>query len=139
MDIEKQVVSLELAKKLKDARYPQGKSEFMWVDYGVGNPRRDQHEYRLFHRKEFDEFIHNAGMVPYFVVNKIDAPLSCELGEKLPACYGSCVLNIEKYSSCWGVLWYDTHDKKNTHKIKAYTEADAMAKMWLHLKDKGLL
>ena len=135
------VVSVDLAKQLKKAEYPQDKSTFYWCLSGerwilllnhlfdVKNARPGiiraepcdrgiEYIPREF-EKEYREFC--------------AAPTVAELGEALPIGYFTrrCV-NVwvaENYPLRWDP----------SINLSAPTEADARAKMWLYLKEKGLL
>ena len=133
MKIEDQVVSLELSKKLKEAGYPQ---EGLWchIDNGVIGYEgiklvRQTQAYKL-KKKLFD-----AGVIKYCV-----APTVAELGEALPKYYAtrSAISTIyERMYQCWDSERKEPLNEKWAK--TAGTEADARAKMWLYLKENGLL
>ncbi len=120
MDIEKQVVSLDLCKKLKEAGYPQD-SYYIWAYDLIGVM------HRLILRKDVKNHPQDY-----------PAPTVAEMGEKLPNYQrsGQAVMDnpLEKYTSkC------HSFDPYVAEQFYALTEADARAKMWLYLKDKELL
>ena len=123
MKIENQVVSLELAKELKDAGYPQ-EGVWWWCQY-------NSKEWGVNHR-----------LVGF---NNIVAPTVAELGEAL--------LDLRnEFAQGWsdsGCHWhFQAGDRGCGSMIEGFgktfdsesedTEADARAKMWLYLKQKGL-
>jgi hypothetical protein len=149
MDIEKQVVSLELAKQLKEAGYPQNDSLWVWAicDEIMGGPmyRREkrQDEFLLL-RRELD----NCRTTQELLVAEYAAPTVAELGEALPDALQAKItkteyeLYIQKRPNYWYVIYvfYSGCIKDTTlHYTTAPTEADARAKMWLYLKKEKLL
>lgn len=125
-NIKDHIVSLETAKKLKEAGYPQGKSIYLWYTNGD-----DAH---LIDRVDGARPIESKSF---------DAPLATEI--ELPV-----FINLDNYQiflSRWHV-WQD-----NSSKIIAYEyryadyfvsddfvkEADAKANMWTQLKQKGMI
>lgn len=116
-------VSLGLAKKLKEAGYPQ-ESLFYWMNTDLG-------EWILLEKKNCD---------PSF--NIIAAPTASELGKELPGydyyyCYSFKSSNtiINEYSCIYEFA--QTRDIK--YQTLDESEANARAKMWLYLKKEGQL
>lgn len=118
MKLEKQQVSLDIAKELKEAGYPQ--EGLWWWVYG-------KHQ-----RKWFISIgIHTSKKEERYV-----APTVAELGEVLPSYFGSCSLIStigERIFKC--VI---TPKSREFKQITANTEADSRAKMWLYLKKEEI-
>lgn len=150
MTLDQQVVSLDLAKQLKEAGYPQRIDEngrhplstfFYWQEFCL--KRTDICEWFLMwnSKREKDGRSWYAGRV-------IAAPTVAELGEELPQIItsnriGDGWLIIEKYQggSDHAVIWkirYEMHGEIAVEK-QGYSEADARARMWLYLKKENLL
>lgn len=114
MDIEKQVVSLSLAKQLKEAGYPQ---EGVWWWYTTG----------------ISDGVFISGYDDFHKYNIICvAPTVAELGEALPK-------TVEYYHSIMGWRTEYWYPKSIVRVEYADSEADARAKMWLYLKKNNLL
>ena len=126
MKLENQVVSLELAKELKENGYPQ-EGCFWWTEsveyktsainflyYKSGSIEKDNRLYKM------------------FVVSTV-----AELGEALKG-YDIPDWCLEEKE--W-ILYVDTfiHGKHDSFDIKEDTEANARARMWLYLKKNNLL
>ena len=133
MTIENHVVSLELAKQLKEVGYPQ-ESLFYWKNYrGV---REDAWE--LSQKND-------PGLLSF---SQYAAPLASELGEELPdqierhgGFYDLIIVKLA--SGMWGVGYEltmpDAGDNKQLIKLGTHSLSNALAKMWLYLKSEGLL
>jgi len=124
MKLEQQVVSLELAKELKELGYPQ-ESLFYWY---LTNPSSTK------------EWILTRGRFPsseYFC----SAFIVSELGEMLPAHDGEAYYITQK--GLFGNSWFCTRcrltDMKDLHQEEAKTEADARAKMLIYLLKNKLI
>ena len=140
--IEKQVTSLDLSQQLKEAGYLQ-EGYFWWVKNHIGN----------FHmcRKSRDYFIEIKNDAVAFHSDKYYvAPTVAELGERLPGYLlnktglMSHCLEIEKHDDLdkiesWYICYQPVEDNKKAIEAYASTEADARAKIYLHLKKKGVL
>lgn len=133
MKLEQRAVSLDLAMQLKEAKYPQGESLFVWRK---GCMCEDYLDFR-----RGGEIDHNA----------IDAPTPDELGEELPH-------EIFYINNHIGVkpnephFWFVLPTDKGWHfRISSYrtfitywpsesykSEADARASLWLYLKKERL-
>ncbi len=142
MRLEDQVVSLELAKKLKELGVKQ-ESLFWWNEYEDFDSD-DWRNYRIKnYRKrtelrpygientsypECGEAIKNAARHSAFTV--------AELGEMLPSGFKSgradCIANALP------PLWF-CRDSEETHQQIASTEADARAKMLIYLLENKLI
>ena len=131
MTLQDICVSLELAKQLKEAGFPQ-ESLFYWVYPGTW--WGDGDEPLLFERGHF--FRSST-----FVVGKdcgIPAPTVAELGEALPAYLdnnNTPTLTLDKGDG-WDCCY---KDRKQHHLVGAEKMSDVLAKMWLYLKKEGLL
>lgn len=136
MKIESQVVSLDLSKQLKEAGYPQ-EGYFVWI-------------------QDFDNEIKlydDTQMSDYFGCRSREiciAPTVAELGEALPD------FHYSKYSKNTSKSILEKHYLTHSYNLRKTgvrektcydeirlgdnnSEADARAKMWLYLKEKGLL
>lgn len=127
MRLEGQVVSLELAKKLKELGVKQ-ESLFYWSFYDDGN--------------SIDApavaFVDNCNLS--FMEDLVSAFTVAELGEMFPI-----NTSTTKGASWWHCQWWDgvqdiTRDKATKHhRIPSETEADARAKMLVYLLEEGLI
>ena len=155
MKIEEQVVSLELAKQLKDAGYPRNESSFYWIlpkqyeqyilAYKDGIRFITINTNFRFDRTFKDNILHGG----WHCLDVIAAPTVAELGEKLPFRIreqdNDYWLYIQKLKHGGWDIRYKTsdgliHGKFHPDGIRqGDTEADARAKMWLYLKEKNLL
>ena len=138
MELENQVVSLELSKKLKDAGYPQEGLFWhcLWTD-------RSTIEYV----ECDDDFVTITGGS----LARIVAPTVAELGEELRKVQNEkvCISAFPEYwesSKKWEqhVTHYYNPKTEEVHDsikfdVVADNEADARALMWLKLKEEGLL
>lgn len=127
LPIEKQVVSRELSEELKKAGYPQ-EGAWWWV-------RPDAKD--NVGKSEWDLLLQNkSGYVGYknrilAVAERFVAPTVAELGERLKKHPSpEYCLDAKKW------LWFATISNDD---IDDNTEANARAKMWLYLNEKGLL
>ena len=129
MDIEKQVVSLDLAKQLKEAGYKQDTSMWIWTW-----DNEDDTGYVLFCVNQFKS-VHDEFMECEY--EYWDAPTVAELGEALPEYTKSFKDIIYALNN---PLWSCSSKKQGKYYFsQADTEADVRAKMWLYLKKEGLL
>ena len=132
MKLEDQVVSLELAKKMKEAGCMET-AEFCWAPMGfIDYPPKDS-DYKL-HRC-FGKLSADDCYFAYSVA---------ELGEALPA-------NISENGLTWYLIitkypltpiWatgYISHDLKTWADKQDNKAVDSMAQMWLYLREKGLI
>lgn len=128
MKLEQQVVSLPLAKRLKELGVKQ-ESYFVWADDSTGDRIFMQLAWLAFleseeeHAKEYECFA-------AFTV--------AELGEMLPQYIGdglsiSGYLQMSKNSDGWHVRYHAMHV------FNTETEADARAKMLIYLLENNLL
>lgn len=117
-------VSLELAKQLKEAGYPQ-ESVLRWHYYGSGK------EWAVVQSGFSDLLINHAQKHSRLENAKeskwIAAPTAAEIGEQLRC--GDFEMPY-MFDSQWAQLKYGILKK---------TEANARAKMWLYLKQNNLL
>jgi len=123
------VASLELAKQLKEAGYPQ-ESLFEWVNTKGGFTK-------LISVYSGDEI--STEVVYGKIIDRFAAPTATEIGEQLPENVMS--FKAPTPSKDWICRFYDytgTFEFDSYQEIEK-TEADARAKMWLYLKSNNLL
>lgn len=116
MELHKQVVSLEKAKKLKELGFKQ-ESLFMWAPDKQGFAM----EVRLKRKISFErsEFVYSAYTV-------------AELGEMLPDGYSS-------WRSPYGTKGWECESGDEKTEAFGETEADARAAMLIYLAENGLI
>jgi hypothetical protein len=125
MELSKQVVSLELAKKLKELGVTQ-RSLFYWSRYGRDTIPED--DYDVY----FQSVVFKIGTkeIEYFSAFTV-----AELGEMLPRGYMSFHNSLNK----WYCEDLDTFIQPH-YKAEEYdTEADARAKMLIYLLENNLI
>lgn len=134
MNLESQVVSLDLAKRLKELGVKQ--ESFVWWDgFGRFDGGFDLHYPR--------PVMGGAKSLTYsaFTVS--------ELGELLPEAicedevlggyrFGQHIYFLKERKN-WGVSYSDYKGKLKVPEIEEITEADCRAKMLIHLIEKGLI
>ena len=133
MELENQVVSLELAKELKENGYPQ---EGLWWWCEVDG------KYEVLSKLGFKHKEYKSS-----ITNPIVAPTVAELGKKLPDWYkdkkGYTQLDIAKFgvNNDTTLYWKVAYQVVGVDIIffNRKTEAEARAKMWLYLKKNNLL
>ena len=137
--INTHVVSLPLALALRDANYPQENALFYWVEIGQQMPYQDiefSGKYLLRHRDHLrNEFEESRDIVA--------APLASELGEALPKEIHGCELTLMKHAKWhYGYCCIDSSERDLQRwecKVSADTEADARARLFLHLRKASLI
>ena len=141
MKLEQQVVSLELAKKMKELGFEQ-ESYLYWVNVKSTQPQSDVNFWGIW-RGMKDEIL------GVDVSKNISAYTVAELGEMLPAevwllneppFKKQYLLTINRYtkSNDWSVS-YVRKDDQDFIDERAKTEADARAKMLIYLKENNLI
>jgi len=131
MKLEDQVVSLPLAKQLKELGAEQ-ESLFYWkVDTDDDLP---SYGVQFVSRKELEA---GDGSIRTIA----SAYTVAELGEMLPETIQEHYLNISKYEGSWYCSYCKTEEDvlrigKERVDFSAHTEADAIAKMLCYLKAK---
>jgi len=136
MKVEKQVCSLELAKRLSKLRVKQ-ESAFWYEQIKIAGKNQWRQEWTL---------AFNGFSKPYDAKHIVSAFTVAELGEMLPIQIdakpkhrqiSSELLAIQKghftESVQWQVMYYDVHFEN------ADTEADARAKMLIYLLEHNLV
>lgn len=127
LELEKQVVSLELAKQLKDAGFPQ-ETLFYWI--------KDDFSLKV-SVIIFDDI---ADDLTYDVNGfKVAAPTVAELGKALQSKDYAFFLWgywLEK-RDCFDLVCETADRKEIINETRADTESDARALMWLWLKKDG--
>ena len=139
MKIEQQVGSLELARKLKAAGYPQkGICVWKYREAVVSNQGGEWESWRL---TDDDRWELRVRRYYLGIEDKEDiiAPTVAELGEKLPDSIYSedAFLNCLKMNGKWRICYYGCDEEIG--RKTADTEADARCKMLLYLHKKGLV
>jgi len=143
MTIENICVSLELAKKLKEAGYPQD-SLFWWNFYSPGAMDEE------FVRVAYGRYrLENIGQDSE---ESISAPTAAEIGEVLPDqieengnFYDQDIQKLSgfKGKTQWGIRYYTDYPSRLENDFFAKTVgcsmSEAFAKMWLILKEKKCL
>ena len=158
MKLESQVVSRDWSEKLKKAGYPQ-EGIWWWVEDSGGDilPALKirtgnmylQHRYEYHYRNLRNKSLYKAK-------SAIVAPTSDEVLERLPYTlengWSIKMYRFEKYRRQeetkekvvftkkikWRVMYVD--NSEHPHELKDdVTLANAAAKMWIYLKEKGLL
>ncbi len=131
MTLEQQVVSLQLAKQLKEAGYPQDESLFYWYEqYKDLNTGKGNIYWEANHETSW---FPSPGSCVRRTGNKIAAPTVAELGEKMPI-----YIQTHKTNGEQGKKWYCSHMIRKNFSNED-TEANARAKMWLYLKKENVL
>lgn len=140
--MERNVVSLETAKKLKAAGFPQEKAEYVWVHtFPVFNDSD-----RLATRKEFQSRLDlsllstDARKLPEYSA----APTAQEIADELESNNEGVpiTLNIGGTSYNWEII-HKTYahiggmTNPNGLTAKADTMAEALAALWLKLKEQA--
>lgn len=123
MNIEKQVVSLKLAKELKEAGYLQ-EGVWWWTGFRELCLRGNSTFFYSF-------TVDNSSMYSLDVKDLIVAPTVAELGGAIKR-HPQPEYCVDKKH--W--LWFATNSNYN---IATKTEANARAKMWLYLKKEKLI
>ncbi len=126
--IEKQAVSLDLAKELKANGYEQ-EGVWWWA--------KSTYHFELA-LKTGNKFVDaQYRVVAFHSAESIVAPTVAELGERLPHSHYTIYSELFK---CWTPVISKDNDGIFTDlELTADTEANARAKMWLYLKKENLL
>jgi len=123
MKLEQQVVSLELAKELKELGYPQ-ESLFYWsvplIEKAV---TKEQEELK---KCKTELYYRGNDWGEYF--ESVSAPTVAELGEVLKGKYPMCIKGETIVAGKWRI-----------DSFEADTEADARAKMLIYLLKNKLI
>lgn len=135
MKLEDQVVSLELAKKLKELGFKQISLWWWSINRGASNPQDPAYghydEWELIVDKGLNGGWHDAFISAYSVA---------ELGEMLPSQAGEDLFirfGKDMIGSRWDVLYQTT---EGDLKLETYdlNEANARAKMLIYLKEHNV-
>lgn len=143
MNLESQVCSLELAKRLKELRVKQD-SLFKWVEYPHLMKQQEDGTYKCIETR-----IEILG-TSYWRQDEIDiwsAFNVSELGIMLPSSYEKSddfsspfCLEIRKYSDLFYIRYYDSDDQWYfDYEVKDSNEANARAQMLIYLLENGLI
>lgn len=135
MKLEQLVVSLDLAKQLKEAGYKQDDSLFYyWIDKILDKYTRPP------------ELVYGLPKSTKDSIAVIAAPTSADIGEQLPWCFE---LHFNPGTKQWSCEQESTEIATSKGSFSfpdvggvcffADTEADARAQCWLYLKHQGLL
>ena len=130
LPLEKQVVSLEPAQKMKELGFRQ-ESLYRWVEFaGVEEPNFFRIELSVSDKADYTDPEESAW----------SAYTVAELGEMLKETMGEIPTNIFRQTIWMNGKWWGTMDTDNsTPSISADTEADARAKMLIYLKENKLI
>jgi len=137
MKLEQQVVSLELARKLKEAGVKQ-ESYAYWLE------RKNERPVPL---ASFESGAWNSVHQGYEVMSKIASAFTAsELGEMLPRIHVqdsriyklTCFKELRNDKEEW-LCRYECETNNGYHQQTAYTLTDAMAKMLIYLLENKLL
>ncbi|MEA2056838.1 MAG: hypothetical protein U9O78_04030 [Patescibacteria group bacterium] len=160
MTIKDITTSLELAKQLKEAGYPQ-ESLFYWV---VSESKHLKSSFHNWKKQLNEDYLRESGKWIWYkttkiytnfdenipvqgdrcnIIGKYSAPTCAELGEVLPkVCYSFKPLNSTKPWICYwqveGGIKYKPHQLKRLS-IGGTSEANVRTKMYLYLKKEDLL
>lgn len=136
MTLEKQVVSLELAKRLKELGVKQ-ESLFYWSYYDDGNERNSPQI----------AFVDNCNLS--FMEDLVSAFTVAELGEMLPSNLNNTLefelmenglwLSCDKSGDGEWIIGYGEDGVNLFEILYANTEADARAKMLIYLLENKLI
>ena len=135
MKLENQVVSLELAKKMKELGFEQ-ESLYNWCEQFSWGARKPLGTFVLTDSKERIYKDQEKTLIHAYTV--------AELGKMLPngfITYSFIDMEGATQWICEDSRGYGKRMGKNltTHTEQEYTEADARAKMLIYLKEKNLL
>lgn len=126
---KKQVVCLELSKQLKEAGYPQ-EGLWWWLKNCLNEWLIVDRDMKKYDRSQCSLKGDDGRNLHYLKTHPAYAtPTVAELGEKLPEYVSSY-----KFNKRWRINSF----KPNRY-FDADTEADARAKMWLHLKKEKFI
>lgn len=125
------VVSLEKAKELLDAGWPQGTSHFVCSTTSDGYSN-----YSVCERLKPD---HPNYESPYYLT--WDAPTASEILERLPrVLHDEFLLQITLHSDIWCIgYWNGNEEAVIKYHQFGDTLADAASDMWIYLKQNNLL
>jgi hypothetical protein len=129
--IEDHIVSLETAKKLKEAGFGQGNTLYLWYENGGTAQIIDQmHKLRPFEYKSFD--------CP--LATEIELPSHLDIKKnQLENMAGRYILHIINTESLNEVVYVKIGGRFSQFFVGGVNEADARGRMKLYLKDKGLI
>lgn len=121
MKLEQQVVSLELARKLKELGVRQ--DSYFWWHFG-----------------EKESWINTYGGQPNHFVPSVAAFTVAELGQLLPRKFGYNELHtVSCPNKDTFAVFYEDYKKEPSLYQEADTEADARAKMLVYLIEQGIV
>ena len=139
MKLEAQVVSLELAKDLRELGVTQD-SLVYWIYYT--RESLTERDWKQLSRKEFNMEEFEWGLdctlckrTDY--IDRCSAYSVAELGEMLPEEYNTTYTLNEKEEKEWGA--YKNRPYQTNPTVEAKTEADARAKMLIYLIKAGII
>lgn len=126
------VVSIELAQKLKETGYPQESTKFIWHSQGkefiMARP--------LFEPEERSDY-----NVPYCKGHDLAAPSTGELLEKLPdqILYSNSVYHLKLGKTDGYYIYYHTVEEEPRDAVvfESNSSTDVCGMMWLWLKREG--
>lgn len=131
MELEKHVVSLDLALALRENGYPQENALFYWSIPKPENASNEEERLVLANNCEVELCHKWTDWGDKF--DRVAAPLASELGEVLPE-----YIYFQKRGTSWFAC-YQNSDLDTIPQEIEKTEADSRAAMWLHLRKASLI
>lgn len=131
MPLEQQVPNRELCEKMKELGFQQD-THFYWVQ------RQDGKNWMILD-SDFD--CNGPAFFKDYAGQVFAAPTVSELGQALPIGYCSGRTSWDDPDKAYCSHWYrvDQEQFLEVPPIYANSEADARAKMWVHLRESGLI
>ena len=120
-----------MAKKLKEAGWPQGRPEFVWEVFKEEIGREP-----YLHHYLSGSFTNNKNRIAWF-----HAPTAEEILRRLPDRIEKRLLNVSKYEGNeWVVSFFDPADKYRPETyFNSPSLANAAAAMWVYLRENDLI
>ena len=134
LPLEQMVVSVELAKRMKELGFPQ-ETYFHWLKEAWNGDVKTLAEQKFF-IYHFDEW--QDSQEPSARLN-FAAPTSGEIGELLPDWAYSFRVNKDNAMAYKKQKWHWCEWKDGIPTVYADTEAEARGLMWCYLKERGLI
>ncbi len=123
--MEKHCVGLEIAKQLKKSGWNK-ETEYLWIYHGDASGCR----WELYRDSDWDD----KGFI-----EQCYAPIATELLEEIPNKIESTYLSIIKMDKGTYVVQYCEEDNNTVKDFGDLSLPDALAKMWIYLKENKLI